>query len=197
MAACGLSGSAHAASPCTSIDADLDRLACYDRESGRTPVTAVKTAAETESAWTVTTNVSQFTDEKQVYLAVQSKGTVSCSWNRQSPVIVTIRCQENTTAAYVSSDCHMVSSPYNTYGNIDYRVDAEPSRTISMVESTDNKSLGLWNGGKAIPFIKQLVGRKKMILRFTPFSDSPVAAEFDISGLEKVIGPLQQECGWK
>ncbi len=36
LAACGV---ATAGSQCIGIESDLDRLACYDKESGRTPVT--------------------------------------------------------------------------------------------------------------------------------------------------------------
>lgn len=35
-----------------------------------------------------------------------------------------------------------------------------------------------------------------MIVRFTPFNESPVTAKFNITGLEEAIKPLRDSCGW-
>lgn len=90
----------------------------------------------------------------------------------------------------------MVSSEYNDYGDVTYRIDENPSKSIAMDESTDNRALGLWSGGQAIPFIKQMLGGQTMVTRFTPYNDSPVTAEFNISGLDKAIIALREQCKW-
>lgn len=179
---------------CSKIPADLDRLACYDRESGTTPVVHVENTAAT--AWQVQTEVSKLTDKKTVFLTATSQSKVTCSWNSESDVWVMIRCEDGITSAIISSSCHMVSSPYNDYGKIDYRVDDKPAKSVSMQESTSNKALGLWSGRKAIPFIKQMLGGKHMIVKFTPYGDNPVTAEFDISGIDEAIKTLRTECKW-
>ncbi|WP_425962120.1 type VI secretion system-associated protein TagO [Rhizobium nepotum] len=70
------------------------------------------------------------------------------------------------------------------------------SAKIGLKESTDNKSLGAWDGGRAIPFIKKLILGKTLILQFTPYNESPKMAEFNIAGLDKAIEPLRAQCGW-
>ena len=100
---------------------------------------------------------------------------------------------ENTTSVYITtSGCHLASSEYNDYGHVTYRIDHEPAETRGFSESTDNRALGLWSGGEAIPFIKSMFGRNNLITRFTPFSESPVTARFSIAGLEDAVAPLRE-----
>ncbi|WP_425962326.1 type VI secretion system-associated protein TagO [Rhizobium nepotum] len=106
---------------CSAIADNIERLACYDKESGRTPKT--ETATAQNSDWVVKTEVSKLTDQKGVFLSLQSKEPVSCRWNQNQRAYLTIRCHEDTTAIYVSADCHMTSSNYNDYGDVTYRVE--------------------------------------------------------------------------
>lgn len=69
-------------------------------------------------------------------------------------------------------------------------------RAVDADASTDNKALGLWSGGKAIPVVKQMLGKSTMITRMTPFSESPFTATFNISGLNRAIEPLRKACNW-
>lgn len=179
---------------CKTMEADLDRLACYDKQSGRTPVTVTQRVEPTE--WVTETKVSKLTDEKGVYLSVSSKEPVLCRWNNRNKATLVVRCHENKTSVYLTTECHMVSSEYNDYGDVTYRIDENPSKSIAMDESTDNRALGLWSGGQAIPFIKQMLGGQTMVTRFTPYNDSPVTAEFNISGLDKAIIALREQCKW-
>ena len=56
-------------------------------------------------------------------------------------------------------------------------------RSIEMDVSTDNEALGLFRGSRAIPYIKELMVGKKMIIRFTPYNESSVQLPFVIEGL--------------
>lgn len=186
---------ASAQTDCRSIEADLDRLACYDRESGRTPIA---TPVETDSQWRVRVEKSEMTDEENVYVSVDADEPVSCQQfsDPEKPTLV-LRCQENTTSLIIAtSGCHLVSSQYNDYGDVTYRIDDLSSRTRGFDESTSNRSLGLWSGGTSIPFIKSMFGHKELLTRFTPFNSNPVTARFQIGGLEEAIAPLREACGW-
>lgn len=81
-------------------------------------------------------------------------------------------------------------------GRVDYRIDDNPADYRSMEESSDNKALGLWSGGRSIPFIKSLFGGETIFMRASPFNESPVEMTFNISGLEEAIEPLREACGW-
>ena len=106
-----------------------------------------------------------------------------------------IRCMENTTSLYTKWGGHFMSDNRNN-GRVDYRVDAKKASRVSMRESTNNKSLGLWSGSQSIPFIKQLLNAKQLYIRATPYSESPVEMAFNVTGLEKAIEPLREACGW-
>lgn len=107
-----------------------------------------------------------------------------------------LRCQEDSTDLFFVTDCHMTSGAYSSYGDIDYRVDTEKAKKVSGTASTDNKALGLWGGGKSIPVIKQMIGKDKIVVRMTPYSESPFTATFNIAGLAEAVKPLREECRW-
>jgi type VI secretion system protein VasI len=81
-------------------------------------------------------------------------------------------------------------------GTVTYRVDRLPPRTQPFSVSNDNKSLGLWGATSAIPFIKSLFGAERLLLRATPFRESDLNLEFNVSGLEEAIKPLRTACKW-
>lgn len=182
---------------CVRIGNDLDRLACYDKAAGRTPAAlAIEKDVATAGAWRIRQEASKITDEKTVFMTVESKDSVSCNWSRNSPVRLTIRCLENTTALIFSTECHMTSSSYNDYGDVDLRLDDGKAFVSSMVESTNSRSLGLWTGGSSIPVIKKFFGKKRLLARMTPYGESPFTAEFNIAGTELQIEPLRKACSW-
>lgn len=181
-------------SDCARTDADLDRLACYDRASGRTPTTEVVTSKDSE--WVVNITKSKFTDQTNVALTVFSEEAMKCDWGRGRKAALVIRCLENRTAMYFDTGCHMVSGDYTSLDEVDLRIDNKPMWTVRMTESNDHKALGLWRGSKSIPAIKHLLGRSRLLARMTPYSGSPFTVTFKITGLTDAIVPLRESCGW-
>ena len=179
---------------CALIESNLDRLSCYDKLSGRTPTVNVNQSAE--SPWNVRIETSKLTDLTNVFIQNSSRDDIECGRYSNSPARLVLRCMDNVTTFYVSTDCHLTSSEYNNYGQVTYRIDDHPASKIDMVESTSNDSLGLWRGNRAIPFIKKMLGADTLLLQFTPYGQSPVLAEFNISDLDKAIAPLREACKW-
>lgn len=178
---------------CTQIVDDAERLNCYDQESG---ISQVETT-NSDSSWVVRTDSSDFEDTTDVFMSTESLEPISCQqFGTAQTATLMIRCMENTTAIFMSTSCH-VASGFQGYGDVDVRVDDKPSTVASMGASTDSRALGLWRGGSSIPFIKnQLLGGSRLLLRFTPFGQSPTTVEFDISGIDEALVPLRTECGW-
>lgn len=181
-------------STCATIDADLDRLACYDREVGRTPKVV---EAESHGEWEVEVSKSAFEDTTEVYVGLAPTENVPCDIvGSGNDTRLILRCSENATSIFIAtSNCHLVSG-HGGNGRVDVRLDSEPSFQSNMDESTDNKALGLWSGGEAIPFIKRMIGKETMLVRFSAYNQSPVTAEFKIAGLEEALKPLRESCGW-
>ncbi|MBC7280010.1 type VI secretion system-associated protein TagO [Hoeflea sp.] len=179
---------------CIGIENALDRLACYDRLSGRTPkVSALPSAA---GSWDVTQTTSKLTDDRNVTMTVDTGAPVQCGRVTAAPVTLVIRCMENRTALYFSTECHMTSSDYNSYGHVDMRLDDDKAFTSRMNESTDSRALGLWQGSASIPVIKKMFGKQRLIARMTPYGRSAMTVEMDIAGLQDQIKPLREACGW-
>ncbi|MCV2877586.1 type VI secretion protein [Sedimentimonas flavescens] len=180
-------------SECATIEADLDRLACYDKISGRTPTTEVVAAP---GDWSIEVKKSDFEDTTDVFMRVASQKPVSCGhFKGPQNITLLLRCKENTTSIFIATHCHLTSG-HGGYGNVDIRLDDQKSFVSRMDDSTDNSALGLWSGSRSIPLIKQMLGKERMLVRFTPFSESPVTAEFNISGLDEAIKPLREACKW-
>ncbi|PVH30363.1 type VI secretion system-associated protein TagO [Pararhodobacter oceanensis] len=183
------------ANECLAIDDDAERLVCFDALFDEEQPNQLAEAPP-ESDWVVRVQTSEMTDETNVYMTVRSTDVVSCSWARGQPVTLMLRCQEDTTSIIFQTGCHMTSSRYNDYGDVVYRLDSERPRTRGFVESTNNRSLGLWSGGTAIPFIRAMLGKDRLLARMTPYGDNPIEMEFNISGLDQAIVPLREACGW-
>lgn len=182
------------ASDCVTIDNDLDRLACYDRESGRTPDS--ETVPTDLGNWLVRKDKSEFEDTTDVFVSVDSDEVVACSsYTSHQKVRLLLRCLENTTSLILMTDCH-VASGFGGYGSVEYRIDDRKARSRGFQESTNNRSLGLWSGGKSIPVIKEMFGGERLLVRFTPFNQNPVTARFDITGIEETVAPLRESCSW-
>lgn len=187
-------------SECHKVESSLERLDCYDKNTGRqnAPVKVPDSLREklAKGLWSVEISKSKLTDEETVVLSLPSINFVSCKWKEDAPVALVLRCQENTTVAYFSTQCHMASGEYSTWGRVEWRVDDQKPIKSNMDQSTDNSALGLWSGGRSIPFIKRLLNGKHLVARMTPYGDNAITPEFNISGLENAINPLRKACHW-
>lgn len=186
-----------AAQNCQQIADDTDRLACYDAQFPVEEAVATDATADpqTDSKWIVETEVSAIDDSTSVFLTVPSNEIASCGFAPQTSATLTLRCMENTTALIIGTSCHLTSG-FSGYGEVTMRVDGETAVTRSFDHSTDNSSLGLWNGRTSIPVIQGLIDADTLIARLTPYNDNPIQLTFDLAGLEREIVPLREACNW-
>lgn len=178
-------------SHCVGIDDPDTRLSCYDDAFVKTEVKETLPQSE----WFVKVDQSALDDSKTVILTLDSKTQFYDQYGQLKNGTLIIRCMENTTSLYIIWGGHFMSDSRNG-GRVDYRVDDKKASRVNMVESNDNKALGLWNGGKSIPFIKKLLGANQLYVRATPFSESAVQMSFNIAALDKAIEPLRETCKW-
>lgn len=145
--------------------------------------------------WSVQSGTSAIDDSRTVTLRVSSDNQISGRFGGRGHAVLLLRCMENKTNVLISFNDHFMAD-IQGYGNVTYRIDDRKAATKGFEESTDNKWLGLWSGGSAIPFIKGMFGGEKMVVRATPFNESPVEVTFRIGELESKITPLREACGW-
>ncbi|MEP1201643.1 type VI secretion system-associated protein TagO [Tateyamaria sp.] len=178
---------------CHGMVEESTRLSCYDNETGyKAPVLE---KAKPASQWTKRVDKSAIDDSKEVYMSVKSKDLLPARFGTRQEARLLLRCMENTTVAYFTWGGHHLAD-LQSYGKVTYRVDEKKAVTRRFQESTDNQALGLWNGGSSIPFIKQLFDAETLVVRITPYSESPMETTFNISGLETEIAELRDTCSW-
>lgn len=180
---------ASAAEDCGTIADSQQRLACYDMKY-KPAVSDSK-----KSAWHIEESVSKLDDSKSVAMLVSSDEQIRKRFGGSDTADLFIRCHEGSTSLYFVFADHFLSSVQG-YGQLTYRLDNEKPKTVNLSESSDNKALGLWNGGSAIPFIKKMLGHNSMVVRLTPYSESPITATFQISGIDDAIKGLRSTCKW-
>lgn len=151
---------------------------------------------DADGDWNVITDKSAMKDTVDVFASLQSENSQLCrSYGSASSLTLWVRCLENTTAVILSGDCHMASG-FHGYGEVTYRLDEQKAETRSFDASTDSTALGLWRGGSSIPFAKSLLGKGRLIVRFTPFGLSPAEYTFNLSGVDNAVQQVRQQCGW-
>ena len=145
--------------------------------------------------WRINKDKSQIDDSESVYLSLNSNALIPGQFGGSGPAMLWLRCLESTTAVLLQVN-DLFLTDIEGYGSVTYRVDDRKAIKIRMVASTDNKSLGLWSGGSAIPFIKNLMKGEHVVFRVTPFNESPVEFEMDLSGITAAVDPLRKACKW-
>lgn len=187
---------------CSAEKNSIKRLECFDRLASKEQKEADIAAAQkvgghaAPTNWHVAIKKSPVDDSTTVILSTESKDFIPGRHkNRPSRPTLIVRCLENTTAAYINFDGHHMADIQN-YGRVTFRVDKQKAFTRSMDGSTDNRSLGLWGGGSAIPLIKKLIGGESLLIQATPYSESSMTFTMDISGLDEAIKPLRKACNW-
>ena len=151
---------------------------------------------EDSGSWQVSKEKSALDDSESVYVSVGAQESLASKYGGgSSRIYLFVRCQEGVTAALFTFGDHFMSD-IQGYGRIDYRVDDKKASHLSTITSTDNNSLGLWSGKRAIPFIKAMMAGDKLVIRATPYGESPVKATFPIAGLTGAVTDLRKACKW-
>lgn len=154
-----------------------------------------KPPPEPRSPWFVSKSTSKIDDSPTVVLKNYSNEIISGRFGRDDKATLVLRCMENTTNLYFTFAKNFMAD-IGSYGNVTYRLDDEPARTINMGESSDNEALGLWSGGRSIPVIKQMFGHDELTVRATPYNESSITMTFNVSDLQEDIKPLREACHW-
>lgn len=180
---------AQEADQCAKIDNADDRLNCFDSIYREVSI------PEAKGNWVSKIETSPLDDTETVVLSLKSDDDIRGTHGAAGPADLLIRCKENTTSVFLIFNDHFMSDLQGR-GRVDYRIDQETPSRKNMAVSTDNKALGLWSGRVAIPWIKSLMEGGRLYVRATPFSESPVEANFSIKGLDDSIEPLRKACNW-
>ncbi|WP_417259434.1 type VI secretion system-associated protein TagO [Celeribacter sp.] len=182
---------AHAQDECAAIADDSVRLACFDAAHNGESTYSVQ--SDKYGLWRVEFETSAATGETDVFLKLDSSNDIPGMWEGDHPATLVLRCMDYTTAAYFGLTGHTMTDAQN---KIEFIIDYDEVWGMSTLASTSHTSLGLWSDQSAIPFIELLIGHDSLIASLTPTGESPVKAEFEITGLDNAIHHLRDACDW-
>ncbi len=180
---------------CATFQNDGKRLLCYDLLFKTAIIDDSDTPTIGNGDWNVLIEKSKIDDSRKVYLQLQNSELITDRFGTKKNIVLTLACRENTTSLVINFDTFMSSNQGG--GRVTFRIDKQKAAKINMTESNGNQALGLWNGSKAIPFIKKMFGKSTLLIRATPFSASSMTPIFKIKGIETSIKPLMEACNWK
>jgi len=187
------------ASTCSAIADSLARLTCFDKVFPAGADVANPPAANdqaeapepptTASPWIIEASKSAIDDSPSItalLLPIDQSGTGigGCE------IAIMLRCVENTTSVVISTNMFMI--PDNI--SVTTRLDDEPAQTSKWGRSTSYKAVGLWNGAKAIPFVRELAKASKLVVRVQ--DSDRVDGEFDLGDVRSVAQQVADACGW-
>ncbi len=142
--------------------------------------------------WEVLTRPSRLDGSTTIVLMLESEDDFETLAGKRYRPSISLRCMENRTSAYVSSDGFF----FNEDVPVAFRLDKENAVAQTWQRSTNYTAAGLWDGSRAVPFVKSLLGKSTLILRVTTMREGNKEMAFNIAGLDGHIGPLRQACKW-
>lgn len=182
---------------CHGIKRWTERLECYDKATGYTSERITDSVSmKVESGpsghqWVREDKASSLDGRRDVWLSVPSTNTQPNQIGNAETARLWVRCMQNTTNAFITFNDY---TPDNQ--TVRYKLDDDPVQTIWMVHMQGGKGVGLWTGGKAIPFVRKMFDRETMVVGYKSFNNQNLEFRFDISGLRKHIDPLASSCNW-
>jgi type VI secretion system protein VasI len=180
-----------ALSDCAAIAGSFERLDCYDALARGHGTDQAEVAPAPAGKWKVEQRDSGISGAVDVYMVVQAVEKIQGEDGQVRPVLV-VRCENNSTAVIFNFARFIEQSR----AEIALRIDDGEVVAASLKMSASGKAFGFWRGDRAIPFVKRLLGGKRLLVEVTPFGARPVLAEFPVEGLDKAVAPLRKACGW-
>lgn len=182
-------------SACHALTDDAKRLDCYDRRTGRASEEAetAEEQANTQSGdhWWFSEEESALDSRKDVWLRVTSSNSEPDNIGGLRNAYLWVRCMENRTNLFITFDRYTSDNQ-----NVKYRLDEGAVKKQWMETMNGGDGIGIWSGGRAIPFIKSMLGKDEMVVSYDTYS-ALVEFKFDISGLNNRIAPLAEACSWR
>ena len=139
--------------------------------------------------WRVSTSISDIDDSTNVILILKSEGGVFSRGKKIQPTLF-IRCAENRTQIYVDWDVYLGLDETTML----HRLDSEKAKTTLWDISTDTKAV--FFSGSEVRWAKELMNHEKLLLKITPYNETPIKATFNLHGLAYAIKPLRESCVW-
>jgi len=174
---------------CTFIKGELARLDCFDnlaKEKNIDGLQPQQVNIQDKGKWQVNIDKNPVDDSKTVSLVLNADSGKS-AWNKK--IFMVIRCKSNKTEMYINWRDYLGNK-----ASVLTRIGDNKARTKTWGLSSDSKASFHPRG--TIGFLNTMMKSNKFLAQITPYSETPVTAIFNTTGLKNAIKPLRETCGW-
>ena len=155
---------------------------------------ASSSAPAARAKWS-TENVAQWVGNGRRRFAVELQAENSVAvWQRQVRPVLVVRCGARELEVFVFTNSAAKIEPRTDDHTVRITLDDGPEVSERWPDSADHDALFAPDGAA---FARQLIGARTLQFGFTPHNASPVAAHFNVAGLDAALGPAANQCGWK
>ena len=138
--------------------------------------------------WEVSTDLSKIDDSTSVTALLTASQPIGAGYKQAIPTAVA-RCKEGDLDFYIVWGMFIGSSKHP----VTMRLDSDDAGIENWSVSTDHKAT-FYSGNVNVLF-EALTKAKKLVVRTTPYGESPVITSFDISGFSNVHPAILKACG--
>lgn len=165
------------------------------------PATDVRPAPPTAPAPIAASAVQTWRSEKQAprpgthrrgaTFELASENVVK-TWFGPARASLVVRCTARSIDALVVTGSPMKIEPRVDGKTVTIRVDGEPARTQQWIDSDDHTAVF---APDAAAFIQRLRKARTLDFGYSPHNSSDVVAQFNVAGIDRLIGAASKECG--
>lgn len=133
--------------------------------------------------WRLSTENSPIDDSQTIILKLFADSEIGSGYKKTQPVIV-LRYKESKLEAYIAYDIFIGTDETD----VTTRLGDGSAYTRSWSISSDYKAI--FYPGYVETFIDEMSGVDTLVVRLTPYGESPITATFTTSGLSEAAKPL-------
>ena len=154
-----------------------------DRSFGVTSPPSSPTTPADSPGWKLRTDTSPIDDSKSYFLSRDAEEPIGSGFMRSTPTLI-IRHKEGDLEVYITFGKYLGSDK----STVTVRLGSSPATQSEWGLSTDGRAI--FYPGDDASFVRQLMANDRLVVRLTPFGESPVTATFILDGLREAIQPM-------
>ena len=173
---------------CAVINSAVERLDCFDaivQDLGESPTEVGAPTGAKYGKWQVTEDVNPLDDSRTVFaVLIADEGRSRMG----DEVTLVLRCMSGQLETFIGWNGYMGSDR----PRVTTRIGIEDPQTDRWSLSSDNTAT--FFPGDPRGFIYRLFSAERLVAQATPYSESPITAVFDLTGISDVVTQLEGAC---
>ena len=139
----------------------------------------------TEGNWRISTDVSPLDDSKSVFCFLDADESVQVGYDTIKPTLI-IRYKEGELDGYISYDTYLGTDTIS----VTFRFGKESAEQATWGISTDREAAFI--RGDIGHFVNRLERVDSLIVRLTPYGESPVTISFSPQGVDEIKKAIRE-----